>query len=56
MVKDFKTFKDLRFYYKVDKPIEPPPGLKNIYKQLENEIEDFVKPSHGELTEWAKQG
>jgi len=42
--------------FSVQKGISPPPSLKNIYKQLENEIEDFVKPSHGELTEWAKQG
>lgn len=33
-----------------------PVSLKNIYKELENSIEDFVTPSHGDLTSWAKQG
>lgn len=33
-----------------------PVSLKNIYKELENSIEDFIPPSHGDLTSWAKQG
>ncbi len=29
-----------------------PPSLKNIYKELYNDIDDFVIPSHGDLTSW----
>ena len=32
-----------------------PPSLKNIYKELYSDLKIDV-PSHGELTEWAKQG
>ena len=42
--------------FSVKKGIAPPPSLKNIYKELETDIEGFVTPSHGELTAWAKQG
>lgn len=33
-----------------------PPSLKNIYKELANEFEDFVTPNHGDLTLWCLQG
>lgn len=33
-----------------------PPSLRNIYKELESDIEDFVIPTHGDLTSWANQG
>ena len=33
-----------------------PPSLRNIYKELETDIPNFVRPIHGDLTEWAKQG
>ena len=33
-----------------------PPSLKNIYKELENDIEDFIRPMHGNLSKWARQG
>ncbi len=42
--------------FSVKKGITPPPSLKNIYKELETDIEGFVPVSHGELTSWAKQG
>lgn len=32
-----------------------PPSLKNIYKELQQDI-GFEVPDHGELTKWAKQG
>jgi uracil-DNA glycosylase len=32
-----------------------PPSLKNIYKELHDEV-DFVIPDHGCLVPWAKQG
>ena len=33
----------------------PPPSLKNIFKELKNEL-DIPEPPTGELTGWAKQG
>jgi uracil-DNA glycosylase len=42
--------------FSVQKGINPPPSLKNIYKELAADIPGFVIPSHGELTEWADQG
>jgi uracil-DNA glycosylase len=33
-----------------------PPSLVNIYKELATDIPGFVKPSHGDLSPWAKQG
>ena len=41
--------------FSVKKGVEPPPSLKNIFKELESEIGINI-PSHGELTSWAKQG
>lgn len=42
--------------FSVQKGIIPPPSLKNIYKELANDIQDFQIPNHGDLTSWAKQG
>lgn len=33
-----------------------PSSLRNIYNELENSIPGFIRPSHGDLTEWALQG
>lgn len=33
-----------------------PPSLKNIYKELAQDISGFSLPHHGNLTAWAKQG
>ncbi len=41
--------------FSVQKGIEPPPSLKNIYKELHDDI-GFVIPNHGCLTSWAGQG
>lgn len=41
--------------FSVQKGIEPPPSLKNIYKELNDDIGMEI-PSHGCLTNWAKQG
>ena len=41
--------------FSVKKGIEPPPSLKNIYKELEDDL-GIKPPSHGELVSWAKQG
>jgi uracil-DNA glycosylase len=37
--------------------VKPLPGsLKNIYKELAQDVSDFTLPSHGFLEHWAKQG
>lgn len=41
--------------FSVKRPVEPPPSLKNMYKELESDI-GFKIPDHGELTAWAEQG
>ncbi len=41
--------------FSVKKGVEPPPSLKNIYKELKEDV-GFEIPNHGELTSWAKQG
>ncbi|XP_064630237.1 uracil-DNA glycosylase-like isoform X2 [Lineus longissimus] len=42
--------------FSVRKGVPPPPSLVNMYKELENDIPGFKKPSHGDLTGWARQG
>lgn len=42
-------------------PIEAkkvPPSLKNIYKEIKQDLgkQNFIIPTHGNLTKWAKQG
>ena len=39
----------------VRKGIEPPPSLKNIFKELESDI-GMQPPKSGELTKWAERG
>ncbi len=41
--------------FSVLKGVTPPPSLKNIFKELLADIGKPI-PTHGELTEWAKQG
>lgn len=41
--------------FSVPKNIAPPPSLKNIYKELHDDI-GLKIPGHGDLTKWAKQG
>lgn len=41
--------------FSVKQGVEPPPSLKNIYKELQSDI-GFVPPAHGELISWAKEG
>ncbi len=43
----------LAFSVRKGNPI--PPSLKNIYKEIENDL-GIAPPSHGELTKWARQG
>ncbi|RZL16324.1 MAG: uracil-DNA glycosylase [Pedobacter sp.] len=42
--------------FSVQKGVAVPPSLKNIYKELETDIEGFKTPQHGNLTTWAEQG
>ncbi|EDV22755.1 uncharacterized protein TRIADDRAFT_58651 [Trichoplax adhaerens] len=42
--------------FSVQKGVAIPPSLRNMYKELEQDIPEFQAPSHGDLTEWAKQG
>ena len=41
--------------FSVKKGVEPPPSLKNIYKEIDNELHVGI-PTHGELTKWAREG
>jgi len=42
--------------FSVKKGVKVPPSLKNMYKELETDIDGFKTPDHGELTQWADQG
>jgi len=42
--------------FSVNHGIKIPPSLRNIYKELSDDISDFRVPEHGNLIEWAKQG
>lgn len=42
--------------FSVQDGVALPPSLKNIYKELCTDIEDFQMPSHGNLSHWAEQG
>ena len=41
--------------FSVNKGVPIPPSLKNIYKEIYNDLK-IVEPNHGYLMEWAKQG
>jgi uracil-DNA glycosylase len=42
--------------FSVQKGIQTPPSLQNIYKELATDIPGFKIPQTGDLTEWAEQG
>ena len=42
--------------FSVKEGIEPPPSLKNMFKELEADLSVTQPPHYGELTKWAKQG
>lgn len=42
--------------FSVQKGVKVPPSLRNIYKELANDISGFLVPQHGDLTRWAEQG
>lgn len=41
--------------FSVQKGVEPPPSLKNIFKELEREL-GISPPDHGYLQKWAEEG
>ena len=41
--------------FSVKRGVEPPPSLKNIFKEIQAEL-GINPPDHGELTKWAKEG
>lgn len=41
--------------FSVPKGVKPPPSLQNIFKELESD-EKIVRPKHGCLISWARQG
>ena len=42
--------------FSVQKGEKVPPSLRNIYKELNSDVEHFSIPHHGSLTSWADQG
>lgn len=42
--------------FSVRREDEIPSSLNNIYKELSNTVQGFIKPNHGDLREWAVQG
>ncbi|WP_286264954.1 uracil-DNA glycosylase [Thalassotalea atypica] len=42
--------------FSVKPGVKVPPSLKNIYKELANDVSDFEIPEHGLLQAWADQG
>lgn len=42
--------------FSVQKGVAIPPSLKNIYKELADDIPGFSVPTHGNLTQWADEG
>ncbi|MCC6846881.1 MAG: uracil-DNA glycosylase [Deltaproteobacteria bacterium] len=36
--------------------IAPPPSLRNVYEELAADVPGFVRPRHGHLAAWARQG
>jgi len=41
--------------FSVPQGVKIPPSLRNIYKELANNLTDFNIPQHGDLSSWAKQ-
>lgn len=42
--------------FSVQAGVKTPPSLANMYKELAQDIDGFVIPSHGYLASWAEQG
>lgn len=42
--------------FSVQKGVDVPPSLRNMYKELSNSVKGFEIPNHGCLIKWAEQG
>jgi uracil-DNA glycosylase len=42
--------------FSVSKEDDIPISLKNIFQEITNEYPEYVPPSHGDLSKWARQG
>jgi uracil-DNA glycosylase len=42
--------------FSVERGIQIPSSLQNIFKELQRTISEFKYPSHGDLTNWVRQG
>src|SRR6476660_2512724 len=42
--------------FSVQKGVQFPPSLQNIFKELMSEYKEFTYPAHGDLSQWADQG
>ncbi|SKB43314.1 uracil-DNA glycosylase [Daejeonella lutea] len=42
--------------FSVQKGVQFPPSLQNIFKELMSEYKEFKYPAHGDLSQWADQG
>ncbi|AWL12885.1 Uracil-DNA glycosylase [Saliniradius amylolyticus] len=42
--------------FSVQPGVQPPPSLKNMYKELASSVPGFSIPQHGYLQSWAEQG
>ncbi len=42
--------------FSVPTGVPAPPSLVNIFKELQTDVDGFVKPKHGNLLSWARQG
>ncbi len=42
--------------FSVNKGEKIPPSLRNIYKELSQDIPGFAIPNHGDLSDWSNQG
>jgi uracil-DNA glycosylase len=42
--------------FSVPAGVKVPPSLRNIYKALAQDMDNFAVPSHGDLRSWAEQG
>lgn len=42
--------------FSVKKGVRQPPSLKNIFKEIEDDLGLTMPKTHGELTDWTKQG
>ncbi len=42
--------------FSVQRGIQPPPSLKNIYAEIKSDIGIDIPPTTGDLSDWAKQG